>query len=93
MRVCIKLITRYFSKSKVGNIKSVVNIFFFWILVKGNEHQIKSILNDTEQTVMKRQLEEVCAELEKRDEKIKMLESKNIELQETQSKFMYVNLL
>lgn len=42
---------------------------------------------------MKRQLEEVCAELEKRDEKIKMLESKNIELQETQSKLMYVNLL
>lgn len=92
MRVSIKLISRYFSKSKVGNIKSVVNIFF-WILVKGNEHQIKSILNDTEQTVMKRQLEEVCAELEKRDEKIKMLESKNIELQETQSKLMYVNLL
>ncbi|XP_063824452.1 centrosomal protein of 290 kDa-like [Ostrinia nubilalis] len=59
---------------------------------KGDEQKVKSILSGAEQTITKKQLEEMCTELERKEKEIRLLESKNIELQERQAKLIDDNL-
>lgn len=47
-----------------------------------------NLLSNIEECVLKKQLQELCSEMDKKDKKIKYLENINRELQETQSKLV-----
>lgn len=55
---------------------------------KNDDNNIQTLLKNAEQEVLQKQLKEICLKLEEKDEKIKLLETSNFQIQEAQAKLM-----
>lgn len=55
---------------------------------KNDDNNIQTLLKNAEQEVLQKQLKEICLQLEEKDEKIKLLETSNFQIQEAQAKLM-----
>lgn len=59
-------------------------------LANSNVRQANGVLSTIEQTVLSKQLQQVCLELEDKMKYIETVENKNLEWQKSQAKLMYV---
>lgn len=58
------------------------------VLAKEDDTELKTMLSTIEQTVLSKQLQQICSELEKKDKEIENLKEINLQLQDSQSQLM-----
>lgn len=58
------------------------------LIAKNDNTSTDNLLTNIEESILKKQLQELCLELDAKNKKILYLENRNSELQEAQSKIM-----
>lgn len=58
------------------------------VLAKEEDTEIKSMMSSIEQTVLSKQLQQICSELENKNKEIENLKENNLQLQDSQSQLM-----
>lgn len=58
------------------------------VLENEEDTEVRTILSTIEQTVLSKQLQQICSELEKKNKEIENLKDNNLQMQDSQSQLM-----
>lgn len=58
------------------------------VLENEEDTEVRTILSTIEQTVLSKQLQQICSELEKKNKEIENLKENNLQMQDSQSQLM-----